>query len=432
MAMIDRLKDATRSTNSIEAVQPSPALQRPVDLHGANPGVSANAPPPPKKEAKDPKAPAYTTEPEAISRAYYVEDKGRERRYFDDYQRKNLSIRADDSSISTKKEDLVTIRAMLTMVEARGWSEVKVSGTADFKRETWIEAQARGIAAQGYKASDIDRQEADRRRAERGLAPVQAGPKQDVNEVRTVTTPAGPAVAVASQAVQNLSPATLQQRDAEPSRPGTDLHRANRDLAPNLPQQPTASTYALSARNLGVVPSSPVAVKEAPDQQPTRAPSDLHRANPSSPATAAPGPSTPIQATQAVGQKPAQQEATPVVGQKPTQPEATPMVNHRQALKDATAELSPDGRLVLAALSEKIDRQMNKLNADAKLETKAFAAAELVKKERAEGPVVLSPELRRQATAPEPAQVRETPAPVQQPALVRQVEPQPAQRSRSR
>ncbi len=189
MAMIDRLKDATRSTNSIEAIQPSPQPQRPLDLHGANPGASVDAPPPPKKETKDPKAPAYTTEPEAISRAYYVEDRGRERRYFDDYQKKNLSIKADDSTISTKKEDLVTIRAMLTMAEARGWSEVKVSGTADFKRETWIEAQARGIAAQGYKASDIDRQEADRRRAELGQVPIQAGPKQDTNEVRPVTTP---------------------------------------------------------------------------------------------------------------------------------------------------------------------------------------------------------------------------------------------------
>jgi len=534
MAMIDRLKDATRSTNSIEAVQPSPGLQRPADLHGANPGASVNAPPPPKKEAKDPKAPAYTTEPEAISRAYYVEDRGRERRYFDDYQKKNLSIRADDSTISTKKEDLVTIRAMLTMVEARGWSEVKVSGTADFKRETWIEAQARGIAAQGYKASDIDRQEADRRRAERGQAPIQAGQKQDTNEVRPVTTQVGQAVAAVSQAVQNPSTASPQQRDAEPSRPGADLHRANHDPAPSLPGLPVTSIYALSARNLGVVPAGPAATKEAPEQQPARTSSDLHRANPSVPTSTMQTPPASVQtARKALGddavdlmlraqstvlelrsarldnqvpevvariginaqnqladawkepsaakamsaagfsekgmqrdlqtgrwnavseglssggvpirgfniegvplsQEPNRElpghskEAAQVVGQKLAPQEAVPTVNHRQALKDATAELSPDGRLVLAALSEKIDRQMNKLNADAKLETKAFAAAELVKKEKLEGPVVLSPELRKMATALEPAQA---PSPVQQPSVVRQVEPQPPQRSRSR
>ena len=346
MAMLDRLKDAARSTNSIEAVQPVAAPQRPMDLHGANPVGPSDPPPAARKAPADPKAPAYTTEPEAISRAYYVEDRGGERRFYDDYQRKSLAIRANDASISTKKEDLNTIRAMLTMAEARGWSEVKIAGTADFKREAWIEAQARGITAQGHKASDLDRQEADRRRAERGQAPVQAGPKQDTNEVK-------PAAGLAAQvppppATQAAAPAAAPQREAEPSR-----------------------------------------------ELPSRS-----------------------------------KEATPAPVQGLAQPSAAPVVNHRQALKDATAELSPDGRLVLAALSEKIDRQMNKLNADAKLETKAFAATELVKKEKMEGPVVLSPELRKLATAPEPAQAKQAPAPVQQPVPVRQVEP--PQRSRSR
>ena len=334
MAILDRLKDASRSTNSIEAVQPLSGPQRLMDLHGANPAAPPTAltaaSSAARKSSGDPKAAAYTTEPEAISRAYYVEDRGGERRYFEDYQRKSLAIRADDSTITTKREDLNTIRAMLTMVEARGWSEVRVAGTADFKRESWIEAQARGITAQGHKASDLDRQEADRRRAERGQAPVQAGREQDTNEIRTV------------------------------------------------------AGFSASA-------------------EPNRA--------------------LPIHS----------KEAAPVVVQNPIQPSAVPTVNHRQALKDATAELSPDGRLVLAALSEKIDRQMNKLNADAKLETKAFAAVELVKKERLEGPVVLSPELRKLATAPEPAQqMKQTPTLVQQPSVVQQLEPQPAQRSRSR
>ena len=107
------------------------------------------------------------------------------------------------------------------------------------------------------------------------------------------------------------------------------------------------------------------------------------------------------------------------------------MVNHRQALKDATAALSPDGRLVLMALSEKIDRQMNKLNADAKLETKAFAAAELLKKEKLEGPVVLSPELRRAATVSAPVLERKAAA-AQQPEPVQQLRPEPPKRSRGR
>lgn len=394
MAMLDRLKDAARTTNSIEAVQPLTGPQRPADLHGANPAAPSSAPPAAKKVAANPKAPAYTTEPEAISRAYYVESKGNERRYFDDYQRKNLSIRADDASISTKKEDLVTIRAMLTLAEVKGWSEVKVGGTADFKHEAWIEAQARGISAQGHKASDLDRQEADRRRAERGQAPGQAVPRQDVNEVRPVAGQTGQSAA-APKTAQTVPPAAAQQLDAVPSRPAADLHGANRGPRQDTPQQAAALGYSLSARNLDVVPPVAITVKAVPDQQPAR-PSGV--------------------------QQPAAASHQP----------APANVDHRRALRDATAELSPDGRLVLAALSEKIDRQMNKLNADAKLETKAFAATELVKKEKLEGPVVLSPELRKLATAPEPAQVKQAPAPVPQPPVVRQVEPQPPQRSRGR
>lgn len=487
MAMLDRLKDATRSTNSIEAVQPLAGPQRPLDLHGANPAGSptapAAAPPAAKKPAGDPKAPAYTTEPEAISRAYYVEDRGGERRYFDDYQRKSLAIRADDSTITTKKEDLNTIRAMLTMAEARGWSEVKVAGTADFKRESWIEAQARGITAQGHKASDLDRQEADRRRAERGQAPVQAGPKQDTNEIRTV---AGPAVqAAAPQAAQTVTPAAAPQREAEPSRPAVDLHRAN-PLSPAaapipVPSADQVARNAIGKDAVGLMVRAQDAVldyrKMRLEDQPPRPVAEFaaqarqqlsnawQNANASKAMTAAgfsekgmqrdleTGRFNALSTGLSVSGVPAREfdikliplsvepnrmlpshskEAAPVIGQNPAQPGTTLAVNHRQALKDATAELSPDGRLVLAALSEKIDRQMNKLNADAKLETKAFAAAELVKKEKLEGPVVLSPELRKLATAPEPAQVKQAPAPVPQPAVVRQVESQPPQRSRGR
>jgi hypothetical protein len=74
----------------------------------------------------------------------------------------------------------------------------------------------------------------------------------------------------------------------------------------------------------------------------------------------------------------------------------------RKALATAKEDLSPDGRLILAALSEKIDRQMDRHNAQAKSDLKAFVVTELAKKERAEGPIVLSVDQKRLATAPEP------------------------------
>lgn len=256
MALTDRARGMAGLANTV-------APARPDGLH------SASAQRPAGGKIGDGSA-AYAAEPESIARSYYVEERGGERRYYDDYQRKTLAMRADASGISSTREDLNTVRAMLKLAETRGWSEVNLSGTANFRREAWIEATAAGMTALGYKASDLDRQEADRRRAER-----------DPNTVRRTHPPS----------------------TDKPS-PGLDHHR-------------TAAA--------------------------------------------------------------------------------------------AEAELSTDARLVLAALSEKIDRQMHKLNADAKLELRAFAAVELARKERAEGPVVLSAEQRRAATAPEPAPTRSPP-----------------------
>ena len=248
MALLDRVAGTLPSTNSLEPLR--------------KPQASINGAP---------------VDPEAIARAYFVEDRGQERRYYDDYRRQSLAMRADADRISSRREDLPTIRAMLAIAEARGWAEVKVTGSAEFRREVWIEAQARGVVAQGYNPTDPERQEAERRRAERG-------------------------------------------RTAAPT-PDSHMRKAS----------PEAET--------------------------------LHRAKP-----------------------------TDTAGARDQDTRARP-----------EAALSPDGRLVLAALSSKIDRQMLRLNAEAKSELKAFAAAELAKKERVEGPVVLSTAQRALARAPQPA-----------------------------
>lgn len=368
MAAFDRLREAVRPANTIEAVQPLEPQRRPVDLHGASPASPPEAAQAPaKKPANDPKSPAYTTEPEAIAKAYYVENRGgSERRYFDDYQRKALAIRADDTTINSKREDLTTIRNMLTIAEARGWSEVKVSGSADFKRETWIEASARGITAQGYKANDLDHQEADRRRSERGQGPAR-GPSVG-NEISQVS-----ASATASP-TKAEAPAV---KVPEPSIPSSAAKG-----------EPAGKTVEVKA---------------------------------GAPAKAAPDAAAKVAS-------PVQQQAK---GESILHGEAAPSVDHRKALQVATAALSPDGRLMLGALSEKIDREMNKLNREAKAEMKAYVATELVKKEKVEGPVVLSADLKRAATAPEPAPQPKVATQPQEPAP-RRDEPEEPRRTRGR
>lgn len=141
MGVIDKIRDAARTENSIAQVPTTddPSLRRL----------------------------AHKDEPEAIARAYYIENAGKERRYYDDYQRKSLAMRATETSISSKREDLTTVRAMVDVAAARGWGSIDLKGSENFRREAWIEAAARGLEGRGYKPSDPDRQEAERRAPDR-------------------------------------------------------------------------------------------------------------------------------------------------------------------------------------------------------------------------------------------------------------------------
>lgn len=322
MGIIERARDAWRPTNTLEAVV-EPAKALPKDLHSASPGASpasvAAAPAAAPRPGQGGKPPAYTLEPATIGKAYYVEEKDGERRYFDDYQRRALAMRATPTSVTTKREDLNTVRAMLELAQARGWQTVQIRGSSEFRREAWIEATARGLEGRGFAATDVERQEAERRRAER----------RPVNEVRMLESASQAPVTSAAQAP----------------------------------------------------------IKQAP-------------------ANAAPAASQP-------------------------EPGAPTLGDNRKAVREAQKELSPDGRLMLAALSEKIDRQMSRHQLETKAEMKAFVATELVKKERSQGPIVLSADQKRSAASLEPAPSR-VPRPEPAPVNAPRDEPQAPRRTLSR
>ena len=284
MRVVDRIRMATGVSNSLQQPPDDPASV--AALHGATLESASPA------GQRDNGRPAYASEPEAIARAYYVEARGQQRRYYDDYRRAALAIRANDRSIATQREDLNTVRAVVDLAAARGWQSVTIRGSADFRREAWIEATAHGLQAHGYRPGDPDRQEADRRASER----------------------------------------------------------------------------------------------PAPADRPT-----------------------PPQTRQPVGETPASAPATPTDSHTPSPAAQTVQAAHRNEVEErrrfraAQADLSPDARTVLAALAEKIDRQMARQTVAVKLELKAYAAEELAKRERRAGSVVLSAEQRRAASAPQTA-----------------------------
>jgi hypothetical protein len=83
-------------------------------------------------------------------------------------------MRAKPQQITTKLDDRQTVSAMLDLAQSRGWQTVKLRGSEAFKREVWVQAQVRGIKAEGYTAKNTDLQEAERRKV--AAAPVAAAP----------------------------------------------------------------------------------------------------------------------------------------------------------------------------------------------------------------------------------------------------------------
>ncbi|MCC8976869.1 LPD7 domain-containing protein, partial [Bradyrhizobium brasilense] len=111
------------------------------------------------------KPPAVGGFPLELERRYYViEDSvGTARRVYADSKGEKELFRDNGDQLKTKIADSQSIKLMLDTAQHRGWEAVKVRGTEDFRREAWLEASARGVAVNGYKPTELDRQELARR-----------------------------------------------------------------------------------------------------------------------------------------------------------------------------------------------------------------------------------------------------------------------------
>jgi hypothetical protein len=103
--------------------------------------------------------------PDEVKSRYFVKEKADRTTFYRDYQGKEPVFRLDRGSgrMTTRTDDIATVRDMMSVGEAQGWKTVKLGGSKAFRREAWIEAAALDIAATGYKPTELDRQEAGRR-----------------------------------------------------------------------------------------------------------------------------------------------------------------------------------------------------------------------------------------------------------------------------
>lgn len=84
--------------------------------------------------------------PASLSKRYAIKD------YV--YYSKNPSIgivfEDKGSLIKAKSSDVDDVRAMIELAKSKHWSTIKVSGTAEFKREAWLAASMQGLQVTGY------------------------------------------------------------------------------------------------------------------------------------------------------------------------------------------------------------------------------------------------------------------------------------------
>jgi hypothetical protein len=67
----------------------------------------------------------------------------------------------------TRSENTELIRSLVAIAKARGWTEITLRGTERFRREAWQNAMLHGLAARGYRPSEVERAKIARILAER-------------------------------------------------------------------------------------------------------------------------------------------------------------------------------------------------------------------------------------------------------------------------
>lgn len=146
----------------VDAQERNPFAPPSVNLAKQEPKLAVDGPAPPALDS------TLTMIPPEVEKVYlrdghkFYHPKNQQRVAFEDYGKK----------LKTAHSTGPVALAMVQIAEARGWKEIKVSGTEEFRKEAWREAALRGLGVQGYKPTALDVADLARRT-----------PKKDVENV---------------------------------------------------------------------------------------------------------------------------------------------------------------------------------------------------------------------------------------------------------
>lgn len=102
--------------------------------------------------------------PSEITSRYYIrEDHGGTQRVFADSKGEREVFQDNGEKLRAKSFDAQGVRLMIETAAHRGWTSIKITGSKEFRRETWLEGQAHGISVKGYQPTELDWQDLARR-----------------------------------------------------------------------------------------------------------------------------------------------------------------------------------------------------------------------------------------------------------------------------
>lgn len=103
--------------------------------------------------------------PERIQRRYLTERRGGTGMgYYSDARTDVAAFRDQGHRLSTGRNDPHVVRDLVDIAQHRGWNTISVRGHTEFRREVWLMARAAGLEVRGYRPTERDRQQAERRR----------------------------------------------------------------------------------------------------------------------------------------------------------------------------------------------------------------------------------------------------------------------------
>lgn len=163
----EALEDARSSAKVVAQEEvDDPAVEVPKETTAGQPAEGSGTAM--EADAKEPeKDEAETTNrgfPAEISTQYFLQrTQFGTTRVFADAKASREVFQDAGEKLRTKTFEPTAVRLMVDTAAHRGWTSIEIKGSKEFRREAWLEGQARGIVVKGYSPTELDWQEVTRR-----------------------------------------------------------------------------------------------------------------------------------------------------------------------------------------------------------------------------------------------------------------------------